>query len=63
VRTGTVTLQLAQALASRGTKSLTVAVESGSARLRRIINKKLEQEEIYQAAINAQEGGLQGESS
>jgi radical SAM superfamily enzyme YgiQ (UPF0313 family) len=39
---------------------LTIAVESGSDRLRKIINKKLENEEILQAIINAKNGGLQG---
>jgi radical SAM superfamily enzyme YgiQ (UPF0313 family) len=60
VRTNTVTHELTSALAARGTKSLTVAVESGSPRVRRIVNKKLEQEDIIKAAVVAQEGGLQG---
>ncbi len=46
VRTNTVTQRLAGALAARGTRSLTVAVESGSARMRRVVNKKLGTEEI-----------------
>ncbi len=58
VRTNTVTVQLAQTLAKRDTKSLTIAVESGSSRLRQIINKKLENDEIIQAAVNAKAGGL-----
>ena len=58
VRTNTVTLQLAQTLAKRDTRSLTIAVESGSERLRRIINKKLNQDDIIQAAVNAKAGGL-----
>ncbi|WP_315789050.1 radical SAM protein [Fischerella sp. JS2] len=60
VRTNTVTVQLAQTLAKRDTKSLTIAVESGSERLRQIINKKLHNHEIIQAAINAKAGGLTG---
>lgn len=60
VRTNTVTPQLAAALSSRGTRSLTVAVESGSQRVRDIVNKKLATEEIVQCARNAQEGGLEG---
>ena len=59
VRTNTVTVQLAKILAQRGTQSVTIAVESGSDRIRRIINKKLDHEEILQAARNAQAGGLQ----
>ena len=58
VRTNTVTEKLAQILSKRHTKSITIAIESGSAKIRQIINKKLENEEIIQAAINAQAGGL-----
>ncbi|MFQ4144756.1 radical SAM protein [Chlorogloeopsis sp. ULAP02] len=58
VRTNTVTVQLAQTLAKRDTKSLTIAVESGSSRVRQIINKKLDNDEIIQAAMNAKAGGL-----
>lgn len=58
VRTNTVTEKLAQTLAKRDTRSITIAVESGSERLRQIINKKLSNEEIIQAAINAKAGGL-----
>lgn len=60
VRTNTVTSELASTLAQRGTKSLTIAVESGSERVREIVNKKLSNDEIIQAAINAKTGGLQG---
>lgn len=58
VRTNTVSLELAQTLAKRDTRSLTIAVESGSEKVRRIVNKKLQQDEIIQAAINAKAGGL-----
>ncbi|PPS45696.1 radical SAM protein [Chroococcidiopsis sp. TS-821] len=60
VRTNTVTEKLAQLLAKRDTRSLTIAVESGSERLRRIINKKLDNDAIIQAAVNAKAGGLSG---
>ncbi|MBD2448091.1 radical SAM protein [Nostoc sp. FACHB-152] len=60
VRTNTVTVQLAETLAKRDTRSLTIAVESGSDQLRQIINKKLQNDEIIQAAINAKAGGLSG---
>lgn len=60
VRTNTVTPKLAEILACRGTRSITIAVESGSERLREIINKKLQQVEIIQAAIHAKAGGLTG---
>ncbi|MGA9378759.1 MAG: radical SAM protein [Phormidium sp.] len=58
VRTNTVTQKLAEILAKRDTRSITIAVESGSERLREIINKKLQNAEIIQAAINAKAGGL-----
>jgi radical SAM superfamily enzyme YgiQ (UPF0313 family) len=58
VRTNTVTVELAQLLAKRDTRSLTIAVESGSERVREIVNKKLTTAEITQAAINAKAGGL-----
>ncbi len=58
VRTNTLTQKLAETLSKRGTNSITIAVESGSERLRQIINKKLTNEEIIQAAVNAKAGGL-----
>ncbi|MBW4590259.1 B12-binding domain-containing radical SAM protein [Aetokthonos hydrillicola Thurmond2011] len=60
VRTNTVTVELARTLATRDTRSLTIAIESGSPQLRQIINKKLHNDEIIQAAINAKAGGLSG---
>ncbi|CAI5459983.1 unnamed protein product, partial [Closterium sp. Yama58-4] len=60
VRTNTVTPKLAAALAQSGTRSLTIAVESGSERMRRVVNKKLDSADIVAAAVNAQEGGLSG---
>ncbi len=59
VRTNTLTEQLAKTLANRDTRSITIAIESGSSRVRQIVNKKLSNEEIIQAAINAKSGGLQ----
>lgn len=58
VRTNTVTEKLARLLTARETHSITIAVESGSERLRQIVNKKLTNDEIIQAAINAKAGGL-----
>ncbi|WP_019504021.1 radical SAM protein [Pleurocapsa sp. PCC 7319] len=58
VRTNTVTEKLAATLANRDTRSITIAVESGSEKVRQIVNKKLTNEEIIQAAINAKAGGL-----
>ncbi|AFY37336.1 Radical SAM domain protein [[Leptolyngbya] sp. PCC 7376] len=58
VRTNTVTEKLAKTLAARDTRSITIAVESGSERLREIVNKKLTDDEITTAAVNAKAGGL-----
>jgi radical SAM superfamily enzyme YgiQ (UPF0313 family) len=58
VRTNTVTEKLATILTQRDNRSITIAVESGSEKLRQIINKKLTHDEIIQAAINAKAGGL-----
>lgn len=60
VRTNTVTVKLAEILTRRDSKSITIAVESGSDHLRKIVNKKLTNDEIIQAAINAKAGGLKG---
>ncbi len=60
VRAATVTPELASILASRGSKSLTIAIESGSERMRSVVNKKLSEEEIHAAARYAKEGGLSG---
>ncbi|HIK44031.1 MAG TPA: radical SAM protein [Leptolyngbyaceae cyanobacterium M65_K2018_010] len=58
VRTNTVNPKLAETLTRHGSRSITIAVESGSERVRQIVNKKLTTEEIEQAAINAKAGGL-----
>jgi len=58
VRTNTVTPKLVETLVKHDTKSVTIAVETGSDRLRRVINKKLETDEIIEAAIVAKANGL-----
>ena len=58
VRTNTLTEKLARILTMRDSRSITIAIESGSERLRQIINKKLDNPEILQAATNASKGGL-----
>lgn len=58
VRTNTVTEKLAQTLVKHDSRSITIAVESGSDRLRQVINKKLETDEIVTAAMRAKAGGL-----
>ncbi|MEM7062990.1 MAG: radical SAM protein [Cyanobacteria bacterium P01_B01_bin.77] len=58
VRTNTVNEKLAKTLVNHGTKSITIAVESGSERIRETINKKLETADIEKAIVNAKAGGL-----
>ncbi|HIK19047.1 MAG TPA: radical SAM protein [Leptolyngbyaceae cyanobacterium M33_DOE_097] len=58
VRTNTVTPKLVETLVKHDTKSVTIAVETGSDRLRRVINKKLETTEIIEAASIAKASGL-----
>ena len=58
VRTNTVNRKLTETLTRHDTRSVTIAIESGSERLRRIVNKKLETEDIVAAAVNAKAGGL-----
>ena len=58
VRTNTVKPKLTETLTRHGTKSITIAIESGSERVRQIVNKKLETEDIIAAAVNAKAGGL-----
>jgi radical SAM superfamily enzyme YgiQ (UPF0313 family) len=58
VRTNTLTPKLARILSRHDSRSVTIAIESGSDRLRQIINKKLTNPEIHQAVANAQAGGL-----
>ena len=60
VRAATVTPELGRILAKRGSKSLTIAIESGSERMRDVVNKKLGTGEIFAAARYAKEGGLSG---
>ncbi|MEM6351010.1 MAG: radical SAM protein [Cyanobacteria bacterium P01_D01_bin.14] len=58
VRTNTVNEKLAKTLVTHDTKSITIAVESGSERIRQTINKKLATEDIEKAVVNAKAGGL-----
>ncbi|MEL6778996.1 MAG: radical SAM protein [Cyanobacteria bacterium J06597_16] len=58
VRTNTVNQKLAQTLVNHGAKSITIAIESGSQRVRDIVNKKLDTDEIEAAAKQAKAGGL-----
>jgi radical SAM superfamily enzyme YgiQ (UPF0313 family) len=53
-----ITPALARALGSAGNRSVTVAPEAGSERLRRVINKNLTEAEILRAAEWLTEGGV-----
>ena len=46
VRAGTVTKEMTDLLVALGVKNLTIAIESGSERIRNLINKKLPEEDI-----------------
>ncbi len=58
VRASTVSLDMTKLLNKRGCKSITIAIESGSKKIREMINKKLSEEEIFAAAKYVAEGGL-----
>ncbi|MEM9770043.1 MAG: radical SAM protein [Cyanobacteria bacterium P01_D01_bin.73] len=58
VRANTITEKFARVLSQRDSRSVTIAVESGSQRIRNIVNKKLETDEIISAAQQAKAGGL-----
>ncbi len=60
VRATTVSNKLTTLLKNHGSKSITIAIESGSDRLRKVVNKKLSEEEIIAAARYTLEGGLRG---
>lgn len=60
VRASTVNPKLADTLTRHGTRSVTIAIESGSERIRQVVNKKLPTDDIITAAMNAAAGGLSG---
>lgn len=52
--------EVVNTLVKAGQKNLTLAIEAGSERLRRVINKNLTEEQIYQAIDVARACGLKG---
>ena len=52
--------EIVQTLVDAGQKNLTLAIEAGSERLRRVINKNLKEEQIYKAIEVAKSCGLKG---
>ena len=58
MRASTVTAEMCELLVELGVQNLTIAIESGSQRLRDIINKKLPEEYIFSAARYAAAAGM-----
>ncbi len=52
--------EVVQTLVDAGQKNLTLAIEAGSERLRKVINKNLKEEQIYKAIEVAKQCGLKG---
>ncbi len=60
VRADTLDVELVRKLSTLGQKSLTIALESGSERLRRIMKKNLTEEQVIAAADAIAGGGMKG---
>jgi radical SAM superfamily enzyme YgiQ (UPF0313 family) len=60
LRVDTLTEQIAEMFRKGGQKQLTLAIESGSDRMRRRINKNLKHEQILEAAAIMRRAGLEG---
>lgn len=58
LRVDAVTSDVIKTLVAAGEKSFTLAIEAGSERLRKVINKKLEEKQILNAVKIAKENGL-----
>jgi radical SAM superfamily enzyme YgiQ (UPF0313 family) len=58
LRADSVDVELLTLLAQGGVRTVTLAPEAGSARLRRLLNKSLSEEDLAQAAIAASQAGL-----
>ncbi len=60
LRVDAVTDDVIKTLAACGQKNSTLAIEAGSERLRKVINKNLSEEQIFNAVKIARENGLKG---
>ena len=60
LRVDAVTPDVIKTLAAAGQKNSTLAIEAGSERLRKVINKNLSEEQIFNAVKIARENGLKG---
>lgn len=60
LRADSVTPEIIKTIVAAGQKNSTLAIEAGSERLRRVINKNLNKEQIFNAVKIARENGLKG---
>lgn len=60
LRADSISPQVVQTLVAAGQKHTTIAIEAGSDRLRKIINKNLTEEQIFETVKIAKENGLKG---
>ena len=60
LRVDAITPEIMKTLVACGQKNITLAIEAGSERLRKVINKNLTKEQIFNAAKIAKEAGLKG---
>lgn len=60
LRTDSITPEILRTLIAAGQKNITLAIEAGSERLRKVINKNLKEEQILNAVKIAAEAGLKG---
>lgn len=60
LRVDAITPEILKTLVATGQKNITLAIEAGSERLRKVINKNLEESQIMQAVETAVNAGLKG---
>lgn len=60
LRVDAITPEILKTLVATGQKNITLAIEAGSERLRKVINKHLEEPQIMQAVETAIDAGLKG---
>lgn len=60
LRVDAITPDVVQTLVAAGQKNSTLAIEAGSERLRKVINKNLTEDKIFAAVKTARENGLRG---
>lgn len=60
LRVDAITPDVVKTLVAAGQKNTTLAIEAGSERLRKVINKNLSEEQIFNAVKIAKENGLKG---